>query len=178
MRNRFFPLYSIATALFLGILLPAGLQAQTNDPSFDRFEQLMRRMEEQMRRGMPFDTTFDSGHLQISPDSNSFFYFHVDTSFNGMGNGFFDFSPFGGSDQMGFPDMGRLFDQFFNGMDPFSPRRNYGDLPADDGLQPDGADGLLPEERLRQQEENSKQHGKPAPKPDKATKSTVKTIRI
>lgn len=158
------------------LLAPALASAQTGDPMFDRMEQMMRRMQEQMRQGMPFDTTIDGGHMQFSPDSNSYFYYRIDTSFNGMGDGFFDFSPFGGPGQDGLMDLGHLFDQFFNGVPPQNLQQNPDGFPSDDGQAPDG-DDLLPEERLRLQEENSKTEGKQA-KPAKPDKSKVKTIRI
>jgi len=170
MQNLIFSLKRIFPILLSALLLPVLAGAQKTDPVFDRFEQLMRRMDEQMRRGMPFDSTFEGGQLQFSPDSNSYFYYRIDTSFNGMGNEFFDFSPFGNPGQDGFMDFDRLLDQFFNGVPPQDLRRDPNDFPSDDGQAPDN-DGLLPEERLRRQEGNEK----PAAKPEKPK---VKTIRI
>ena len=76
--------------------------------------------------------------------------------------------------------FGRLFDQFFNpGGQP-----GYGirDLPQDDGGQPRNDDDLLPEERLRQEEETEKSGKKqPAPTPKPAEPKPdpkVKIIRI
>ena len=166
----------ILPLLFAVLLAPALAGAQTGDPMFDRMEQMMRRMQEQMRQGMSFDTTIDGGHMQFSPDSNSYFYYRIDTSFNGMGDNFFDFSPLGSPDQDGFMDFGQLFDQFFNGVPPQDLQRNPDGFPSDDGQAPEGND-LLPEERLRLQEENGKADGKLA-KPVKPEKSKVKTIRI
>lgn len=177
MQNLIVSAQRILPVLFLALLTPTLTNAQTGDPMFDRMEQMMRRMQEQMRRGMSFDTTFEGGHLQFSPDSNSYFYYRIDTSFNGMGDNFFEFSPFGSpGDQDGFMDLGQLFDQFFNGVPPQGFRPGPDNFPSDDGQAP-GGDDLLPEERLRLQEENRKPEGKPA-KPVKPEKSKVKTIRI
>ncbi|MBK6931865.1 MAG: hypothetical protein IPH12_13775 [Saprospirales bacterium] len=165
-------------AFFLGLLLPAFGHTQTNDPVFDRFEQLLRRMDGQMRRGMPFDTAFSNGRMQFSPDSSSFFYFHIDTSFNGAGSDFFHLSPFGSPNGQGLFNLDQLFEQFFNGADSFAPQRGSGDFPADDGQKPAGEDDLLPEERLRLREELPQGQRKPAPKPEKTPQSKVKTIRI
>ncbi|MCC6463019.1 MAG: hypothetical protein IT260_21295 [Saprospiraceae bacterium] len=164
------------------LLFLAGIQAlslaQQPDPVFDRFEQLFQRMDEQMRRGMPFDTSFRNGHLRMSPDSNSFFYYHIDTSFNGLGGPeFFQFSPFDDSPMSGFPDFDRLLQQFFNGSDPFFSEPQPGTLPPDDGQEGAGEDQLLPEERLRLQEQQGTAPPNPAA-PPQPTKPKVKTIRI
>jgi hypothetical protein len=173
MQNLTFFAKKVFQILLLALLIPMLGAAQTNDSMTERFEQMMRRMEAQMRQGMPFDTTFEHGQLQFSPDSSSFFYFRMDTSFNGMGSEFFDFSPFGSPNQDGFQDFDRLLDQFFKGTTPFTPRSNPEDFPIDDG-ELSGDDGLLPEERLRQ--ETEKPNAGAAPK--KSAKSKVKTIRI
>jgi len=159
--------------LSLGLLLPTLISAQTETSPFDRLDQWIREMDDQMRRAMPMDSLFSGGRLRISPDSNSFFYFHIDTSFDGTSKGFFDLSPFEHFDHGdffggGFPDLESLFDRFFNDSpSERSPRKHPG-YPADDGSQPP-SDDLLPEERLRQQEERQ-------PVPKKEPK--VKTIRI
>lgn len=180
MQNLFFTVKKTLPALLLALPFLACTQTQPVDPMTGRFEQLLRRMDEQMRRGMPFDTTFGGGQLQISPDSSSYFYFHVDTSFNNFGGAdFFQFSPFGTPGQGGFLDMDSLFEQFFNRMDDRrDPRRGYQDFPADDGDAEHAEDDLLPEERLRLQEEQQKQGSDPTPQPAKPEKSKVKTIRI
>lgn len=177
MRNLFFTWKKI---LPLALLLPTLLPAQTTDPVFEQMDQLMRRFQEQMRRGMSFDTSFQGGQFRYAPDSSSYFYYHIDTSFNGIGDAqFFRFSPFGESLQGGFPDMDSLFEQFFGRMTPPDQRQGYdGDFPADDGQQEPADDGLLPEERLRQQEKQPDSARKKPAQPEKPAKSTVKTIRI
>ncbi len=155
------------SSILFGLLLSVNCAAQTQDPAFERLDQMMQRMQEQMRRSMQFDSSFGRGQMQISPDSNSFFYFHVDTSFNGTGSEFFDFSPFGSPDMQDFFGMDPLFKQFFG------PQHGPGEFPSDDGQSLE-EDGLLPEERLRLQEEKEKNGEKTAP----AAKPKVKTIRI
>lgn len=119
------------------------------------------------------------GQFYYSPDSSSSFFYHIDTSFNGIGEShFFQFSPFGNLQPGSTPDMDSLFEQFFNRPNPFDQRQGYGDFPADDGNKTPGDDNLLPEERLRLQEENPDAKTKPAPPAEKPAKSTVKTIRI
>ncbi len=183
MEKLFFTWKKMLLLLALSAVIPALAPAQTSDPMQEQMNQLLRRMQEQMRQGMSFDTSFNGGHLQISPDSSSYFYFRVDTSFGGdNGSQFFQFSPFGSPGGQGFPDMNQLFEQFFNGMRPFDSPKNYGNLPPDDG-QPgaEGDDELLPEERLRQQETQPAPQEANPPKPAqpaKPAKSTVKTIRI
>jgi len=159
--------------LSLGLLLPMLASAQTEMPLLDRLDQWMREMDGQMRRAMPLDSLFSGGRLQISPDSNSFFYFRVDTSFDGTSKGLFDLSPFGHFDRDdffggGFPDLESLFDRFFDTSPAERRPRQHPDFPADDGSLPP-TDDLLPEERLREQEERT-----PAPKKEPKTK----TIRI
>ncbi|MEQ1746905.1 MAG: hypothetical protein ABMA02_15840 [Saprospiraceae bacterium] len=164
--TRFFPNKQTGVALLLGLLLPALTFAQAEQSPQDRFEQLKRRMDEQMRRMFPADSTANGGRLQISPDSNSYFYFHADTTFDGNGSHFFDFRSFDGNG--GTMDFDQLFEQFFQGMNPFERPRKPGDVVPDDTNSVPSHDNLLPEERLRLQEE-------PKPKPKG---SSVKTIRI
>jgi hypothetical protein len=174
MYNRFFLCKKTQLSLLFGLLLPLFSVAQTEEPLFDRLDQWMRRMDDQMRRAMPFDSLFNGGRLQVSPDSNTFFYFRIDTSFGGNQREFFDFSPFENFNYEEFfgnkfPGFDNLFDNLFS--NPFSrPNpRDRPDFPADDGNQSPDDDNLLPEERLRQQEEKT-----PAKKPE----PKVKTIRI
>ena len=176
MNNLFFTWKKCPWLLCLA-LLPALAPAQTTDPMQDHFEQMLRRMTEQMRRGMPFDTAFQGGRLQIAPDSSSYFYFRIDTSFSGNGEQFFQQSPFEnplGQDFFGFD---RFFDQFFNGITPPDPRDRIDNLPPDDGMPQENnpKDDLLPEERLRQQEKQASPQEQPTPKP---LQPKVKTIRI
>ncbi|MFN0013207.1 MAG: hypothetical protein ACKVU2_01550 [Saprospiraceae bacterium] len=161
-----FPNKQTSTFLLFWLLLPALASAQTEQAPLDRFEQLKRRMDEQMRRMFPVDSTSNGGQFQVSPDSSSYFYFHADTTFDGNGSHFFDFRSFDGN---GSPmDFNQLFEQFFQGMNPFEQPRKPADSVPDDGNSVPSDDNLLPEERLRQQEV-------PKTKPKGAT---VKTIRI
>ena len=181
MRNLFLTVKKTLPALLLALPFLACTQTQPADPMADQFDQLFRRMQEQMRRGMDFDTTLQGGEWHVSPDSTSYFYFHVDTSFNGLGGAdFFQFSPFGSPGRDGFFDMDSIFEQFFNRMERLTPRQGQSDFPADDGNTKPSEDELLPEERLRLQEEQKAPQTTPAPeKPKQKTEqSKVKTIRI
>ncbi len=158
--------------------MPALVAAQSEQSPLDRFEQLKRRMDEQMRRIMPpADSTVNKGgQLHVSPDSSSFFYFHADTTFDGSGSQFFDFRSFGLPEGSGPSGLDQIFERFFQGMDPFDRLNNRGETgPRDDGNAPPADDDLLPEERLRQQEGQAPPPGS-APKPKDSSK--VKTIRI
>ncbi|MBK9338674.1 MAG: hypothetical protein IPM98_19945 [Lewinellaceae bacterium] len=156
-------------ALTISLLLPALATAQTEEDPFERLDSWKRRMDERMRQNMSIDSLFGSGRLHISPDSNSVFYFRIDTSFSGSGTDFFDFKSFGIPDgQDFFSDdffgFDRFFEQFFNDAPPRPLPRDR----SDDGNPAPSDDDLLPEERLRRQEQRA-----PASK-----ESKVKTIRI
>lgn len=182
MQRLFFTIKKSLPLCFLACSLLACSQTPKSDPLSDRFEQMLRRMDEQMRRGLPADSAGQSGSWQFSPDSSSYFYYHIDTSFNGIGGSdFFRMSPFGNPGNGGFFDMDSLFEQFFGRMDPQSPEGGFDDFPADDGNSEKGADDLLPEERLRLQEQQQNQGDNPGNKPaqpEKQAKPKVKTIRI
>lgn len=169
----------IFVALLAGVCLPILISAQTGDSPLDRFEQLKRRMDEQMRRIMPpADSTLNKGgQLHVSPDSSSFFYFHVDTTLDGSSSHFFDFRSFGFPEGGGPSGLDQMFERFFRGMDPFDNQLdNSGDSGSrDDGNAPPKDDELLPEERLRQKEGQSPASPE-TPKPKESSK--VKTIRI
>jgi len=178
MRTVLFSGKKIVVALLAGFCLPSLVAAQSEPSPLDRFEQLKRRMDEQMLRIMPpADSTFSKGgRLQVSPDSNSFFYFHVDTTLDGSSSHFFNFRSFGFPEGDGPSGLDQIFERFFRGMDPFDRPNNTGDAgPRDDGHAPPADDDLLPEERLRQQEGQT-----PAPgsMPKSKESSKVKTIRI
>ena len=183
MQHLFFTWKKTLLLFAVAAFLPGFSRAQNSDPMFDQMQQMIQRLQEQMRRGMPVDTSFQGGHLQYSPDSSSYFYYHIDTSFNGIGGS--QFFQFGDPGPGGMPDMNSLMQQFFNM--PFGQQFDQpgqGDFPADDGgQQGSNEDELLPEERLRLQEEHPDQkqpgHEKKAePRPEKSAKSTVKKIRI
>jgi hypothetical protein len=156
-------------------------QTQPSSP-LEELQQRMLEMQRQMMeqfKNSPFnDLRFDV------PQWDTTFFFRFDTAFEG-GNisQFFRFPPFGddSTNQDGFLGFDRFFDQFFDLDGQFEqPDSGIQDFPADDGAAPPTEDGLLPEERLRQQEEDKKSEKKQpeaqpaAPKPD----PKVKTIRI
>lgn len=172
--------------LLLWLSFSATLLAQ--NPHSQSFDQIFEEMQRSMQRGIPnqkIDTIQikpgQKQYFQMSPDSSSYFYFKVDTSFNGGSSmqQFFQFgNPFG-DDQMGggfgnFNDMFRQMEEM--------QRQLFG-LPADPRSQPSPNtestpdDGLLPEERIRQREEDEKLGKKPTT-PAKTTKPKIKTTRI
>lgn len=168
------------TTLVVIAIFCAGLAlGQSPDP----FGDMLRRMDQQMQRGLPPSDSSRAGSLFFSFPADTSFFFRFDTTFsNGGGSFFFHFSPMPG--QQGMQPMAdpfgldQMMQQFFNfGFDDpfFAPRSPFG--PADDGdRQPD--DGLLPEERLRQQPETPATP-QPAPKAKPRAKSDeIKTIRI
>jgi hypothetical protein len=135
--------------------------------------EMQRQMMEQLR-----NSPFDDPNFAV-PQWDTTFQFRFDTTFEGGGmSQFFRFSPFGIDTTMrkDFLDFNKFFDGFFN-LDGryFQPDSDVQDFPQDDGLAPRNDDGLLPEERLRQEEEKEKtQEKQPTPKPD----PKVKVIRI
>jgi hypothetical protein len=169
--------------LLLWLSFAATLVAQ--NPHGKSFDQIFDEMERNMQRGIPnqkIDTIQikpgQKQYFQMSPDSSSYFYFKVDTSFNGGSSmqQFFQFgNPFG-NDQMdgGFGNFNDIFRQMEEmqrqlfGL-PSNPQAPNADHTPDDGL--------LPEERIRQREEDEKLGIKPTT-PAKTTKPKIKTTRI
>lgn len=172
-----------ATGLLFFFTLTVGQKAiaQTQPPSFREMERQLLEMQQQMMeqlRNSPFnDPNF------AMPQWDTTFFYRLDTTFEG-GNmsQFFRFSPFGSdsTSQDDFWGFGRMFDQFFNpGGDIEKPDYGIGDFPKDDGGKPQNDEELLPEERLRQQEETEQKPPAPAPKSaDPKPDPKVKTIRI
>lgn len=156
--------------IFFNLMAAHAQTKPSNDP-FEIMQKEIERMMSQMRSGMAFD--FGLG-------MDTMFYFKLDTTFGGDNRFLFRMNPPGapGSD----------FD-FFEKMDSLSrtwERSLFGSkeaFPADDGnTVPD--DGLLPEERLRLEEEKesrikSKSPMDPSkPVPADVKKSKIKTSRI
>jgi len=161
------------------LLFAAGPASAQDFPTFEELQRQMREMQRQMMEQLR-NSPFNDPNFAV-PQWDTTFQFRFDTTFEG-GNmsQFFRFSPFGSDStlQNGFLDFDRFFGDFFN-LDNQYKQPDYGiqDFPKDDGTE-QPSDGLLPEERLRRQEESEKagkKQSKPAePKPD----PKVKTIRI
>ncbi len=170
------------TLLFLSVTALAQQPKSFND--------LFEEMERSMQRGMPqqrVDTIRlkpgQNQYFQISPDSSSYFYFKVDTTLNGTSmQQFFRFGdsldPFGGSDPFGGGGFGN-FNDIFRQMEEM--QRQFFGFPPSPSLpaKPQEDDGLLPEERIRQREEQATPGtgDKPAV-PAKSAKPKIKTSRI
>ena len=174
-------LFPATLLLFFSIAFCPKAAAQT--PSFEELHRQMLEMQRQMMeqlRNSPFhDPNF------ALPQWDTTFQFRFDTTFEGgrFSQHFFHFSPFGNDSTMrgDFLGFDRFFEQFFNSETPFK-QPDYGiyDFPQDDGQQPALGDELLPEERLRRQEELEKSKKmNPAPKTTEPKPDPkVKTIRI
>ncbi|MCW5924241.1 MAG: hypothetical protein KIS77_18105 [Saprospiraceae bacterium] len=152
-------------------------------PTFEELHRQMREMQQQMMeqlRNTPFQ------HFDLAqPRWDTTYQFRFDTTFEGgsLSHRFFHFSPFGNDStlQNDFLGFGRFFDQFFNfGKLPEKPDYGIHDFPTDDGAVFPADDDLLPEERLRQQEEKDKSRKKQGVPKNEETKpdQKVKTIRI
>jgi len=169
--------------LFCLALLPLAVGAQTNRGQ--SLDQIFDQMHREMLKGMPggkVDTIRlspgTSQFFQMSPDSSSYFYFKVDTSFGGGAMpDLFRMDPFGsknGNDSLG--DFWG-FDQMFKQMEDMQ-RQFFGMPPGTPAMPEEPNDGLLPEERLRLKEEQA-QPGAAAPTPPAApAKPKIKTTRI
>ncbi len=158
--------------------------AQRNDPTFEELHRQMMEMQRQMMEELRQSPFNNLGFA--TPKGDSTFFFRFDTTFDGGSiSQFFHFSPLHSDSTMrgnffGFDDM---FDQFFHQQRPPSDQPDYGigDFPKDDGAENKSEDDLLPEERLRQQENGKEQ---PAPKQARPKSAEprpdpkVKTIRI
>lgn len=187
MAMRYFKTVISALILFFAICHSAAAQNKQQQPFFEDFERQMLEMQQRLMdqfRNSPFN---DRGFA--NPQRDTTFQFRFDTTFEGGSmSQFFRISPFG-LDTLSrgdFSDFDRIFEQFeqffnFDGQQT-PPDYDIRDFPEDDGANPAEDDDMLPEERLRQQEEQPRtqpdrkgQPAKPtAPKPD----PKIKTIRI
>ena len=186
--------------VFAAALLTAGRGAAQS--GFSDFAEMQKRMLELQRKMMqefqrhPFGGLFDFEE-GLSDSTYSFFkfdtsfssdgkgaYFKFDTSFSdGSAMHFFRFSPFG-NDTTGMRNaMPFGFDRFF-GEDINPQQRGRRGFPKDDGGERFSEEDLLPEERLRQEEDaqgmDQKNPGGEAKPEGKAgvKKPKLKTIRI
>lgn len=171
----------------------AALALNTALAQQDPFAEMQRRMLDMQRRMMQQLQGGSWGNGSLQQDTS--FFFRFDTSFSTEGGSgrmqFFRSSPFGWSRDSSSTTQGmgdfwgfdQMFEDFFN---LGSPRGGFdmGDyrFPSDDGNLNHQGDNLLPEERLRQQEERAKQKPpkKPAPAEPKGKdkKPKIETIRI
>lgn len=161
MKKWFFSCFFLLTFVF-------SATAQSSDP-FEEMERAFQKMMDQMRTGMSF-----------GPGQDTTIYFRWDSlQHNGNGGFFFRFNP-----QALGVRPGAEFD-FYEEMDSLSrqlDRAMFGQrhqLPADDGANPKTEDGLLPEERLRLEDEKTPKANAPK-KGERADPKTskLKTTRI
>lgn len=174
--------FVIISLLFFSLFFCEKSSAQTQSPSLDDLQRQMLEMQRQLMEQLR-NSPFNDPNFAV-PQWDTTFFFRLDTTFEGGSmSQFFRFSPFGNDTTMskGFFDFDKFFDGFFN-LDGryFQPDHDTQDFPQDDGLAPQNEDGLLPEERLRQEGEKGKTEEKqPAPKPaEPKPDPKVKVIRI
>ncbi len=170
----------------LASLMFPGWACTQNDNAGDIWNR-QRRLWERLKE----DSTFaKDGRWRVLPDSSGFFYFRIDTSWGditGEMRRYFRFEPFD-KDLFSSPDFrhfDRLFERFFHDMPPQLDAQPWPDFPMDDGEKNAEEDHLLPEERLRREEERSMPSDKapdtkktPAPTEPSKKAPDVKTIRI
>lgn len=154
--------------LFFGLAQAAT--AQQNTPSMQDIEKQMQQFMEEFRKG------FSGGNFFNMPGSDSSYTFRFDTTFSGDNFfGSFHFGPFGSDSTLRSDPFGSdFFQQFFQGLDDNFWR---GTSPEEDQT---GEEHLLPEERLRLEEEKERS-GKESPAkttPEEPAKPRIKTIRI
>jgi len=143
------------------------------------FGQTFDQMHRMMLKGMFGDTTIalrpgESQRFQMGPDSSSFFYFRMDTTFQGGSmSDFFKMDPFNDRLEDSTTDDFWGFGRIMREMQEMQ-RQMLGIPPQ---VAPDsGEEEVLPEERIRQREEGA---GKPTSPPVPAPRSSkLKTIRI
>lgn len=161
---------------FLCIAQQADAQTRPSLADMQReMADMQRRLMQQMQHA------FDGFDTPKGGDSS--YYFHFDTTIIGDGSGssFFHFSPFGSDSTMqgSFGNMDKMLQDFFGfgqSTPSTSPESRF-----DDGNRSD--DELLPEERLREEEQSGSSINPPKKTPQPATKKepvkpAIKTIRI
>jgi hypothetical protein len=149
-------------------------QLAAQQPSMAELQRQLLEMQRRMFQDLQ-SSPFGGPDFAL-PQWDSTFQFRFDTTFeDGSAMQFFRFSPFDvqvdSLSRESFRDFDRFFEQFFDGAMPSQPWPENEENSAIE----ERNDGLLPEERLRQEGEKPKSDvpDKPAPKKYKA-----KTIRI
>jgi hypothetical protein len=152
---------------FLLALSATNLNAQRNaqSPNLEDMQRRMMELQKQLMQDMQRSPFFDFDmRSPFNRDSSSSFSFKFDTTFQLGDGGFFQFRHFGSDSLMQgmFQDMDQMFGRMFDfGDDPFRHPLDGGQpFPSDDGHGSKENDGLLPEERLRLEEESKKQFQK------------------
>lgn len=166
---------------------PLHAQRDAKSPNLEDMQRRMMELQKQLMQDMQRSPFFDFDMRKPfnNMDSTSSFSFKFDTTFQFGDGGFFHFRQFGSDSLMRgmFQDMDQMFGRMFDfGDDPFRrPLDGKQSFPSDDGHGSQENDGLLPEERLRLEEEGGKKQ-KPVPekKMDRPSdkKKEIKTIRI
>lgn len=170
------------TKVVLLCLLAVPVFSQTQkDPSFQEMQQRMLEMQRQLMQQFQ---QMDGGAFSMPEfkwDTTYSFQFDTLIGSDGMSGSFF-FSPFGQDSSFMQDFWGK--DPFSDGFNPFDggfqwtfpPRSGFPENDENSALEGDD-DGLLPEERLRK-EENGETMPEKKKAPPAAKKSKIKTIRI
>lgn len=158
---------------FLFFSLAHAATAQQKSPSIQEMEKQMQQLMEELRKG------FSGGSFFNMPGGDSSYTFRFDTTITGDNFfGSFQFGPFGGDSTMRNDPFGSdFFQQFRNDMDNFWRGFSPEETPEEDQS---GEEPLLPEERLRLEEEKERSGKEPSDKtkPSEPAKPKIKTIRI
>ena len=172
-------------SLFLLLFLAAfnAVSAQQNNPSLQDMQRRLMDMQKQLMQELQ-NGGMGGSFFSFPQGADSSYTFRFDTTIIGDNfSGSFHFGPFGGdSSSMRDPFFGNdLFRQFFgNDPDNFWGQKGPKDAPAETETE---GEHLLPEERLRLEEEQEKsgksKPGKPVPSERKQdAKPKIKTIGI
>lgn len=168
MKKTMFSLLITCVALF-------SANAQQNQ-DYDPFREMEKEFQKLMNQ-------LHSGYsLDMAPGKDTTFYFKWDTTLQGNGNGqfFFRFNP----PNMGFHNDSVEFHDLFQDLDAWSKRmdEHFNDgrnqQPADDGVEPNTGNDVLPEERLRKQDEMQEKGGQKGGEKPAPAKPKIKTIKI
>lgn len=168
--------FSMKHTLFICALLfsfSGKIHAQT-EPSFKDIQAQMEQMQQQMMR--MFDLDSSQVMLQMPSDMpfggmiDTSFFFQSDSLFSGEGFGRMFQMPFDGDGMMDMSEIMKSFGDIMQhfgdieGMDGFSTMP-----PSDDGAIAEDEDYILPEDRLREEENST---------PNKKTKKKRKTVKM
>ena len=161
----------------LFFLIAVGVAAQQKSPTLENLERQMLELQRQMIQ--EFNRNPFGGGFFTFPETDSSYTFRFDTTITGDNfSGSFHFGPFGGDSTMrGDDPFEWLRKQFFgDGQESDIWGRSAPERTPDE-TDP-GAEHLLPEERLRLEEEQSEKGTPQKSSPATPAKPKIKSIRI
>lgn len=164
----------LLTALILLSAVPIVSAQQT--PSFEEMQRRLLQLQQQMMQELQ-NNSFGGSFFSM-PGGDSTYTFRFDTTIVGDNfSGSFHFGPFSNDSTA----QGNFFGSDW--MNKFFSEDFWGTQPSEDRTDERDSEGLLPEEKLRMEEEQG-QSGKKAPEnkkpaaPKDADKPKIKTVRI